>query len=76
VIKKVRTIGFTTGVMTMDINRLWIVVGLIPYSIKRQKMKNEQILTVKALFWRLTIRRKKKQVSWELYIPFIEHLRQ
>ena len=60
----------------MDINWLWILIGLIPYSIKRQEIKNEQILTVKALFWRLTIRRKAGQVSWELYIPFIEHLRQ
>jgi hypothetical protein len=59
----------------MDINWLWIVVGLIPYSSKRQEMKNEHILIVKALFWRLTIHWKEGQCSWDLYIPFIEHLR-
>ncbi len=60
----------------MDINWLWLVVGLIPYSIKLQHAKNEQVLTVKALFWRLTIRWKEEQCSGNLYIPFIEHLRQ
>ena len=60
----------------MDINWLWLVVGLIPYSSKRQHMKNELVLTVKALLWRLTIRWRKEQCSWDVYIPFIEHLRQ
>ncbi len=60
----------------MEINWLWFVVGLIPYYIRRQNTKDEQILTVKALFWRLTIRWKEGQCSWELSIPFIEHLRQ
>lgn len=60
----------------MDINLFWLVLGLIPFSIKRQHTKNEQVLTVKALFWRLTIRWRKGQCSWELSIPFIEHLRQ
>lgn len=60
----------------MDINWLWLAVGLIPYSIKRHQTKNEQLLTVKALFWRLTIRCKEGQCLWDLYIPFIEHLRQ
>jgi hypothetical protein len=52
----VRTIDFRQGVMTMDINWLWLIVGLIPYAIKRQHTKNEQVLTVKAFLWRLTIR--------------------
>lgn len=57
----------------MDFNWLWLV-GLIPYYIKRHQTKDEQLLTVKALFWRLTIRWK-EQCSWDLSIPFIEHLR-
>ena len=60
----------------MDINWLWLAVGIVPYSIKRQQTKNEQVLTVKALFWRLTICWRKGQRSWDVYIPFIEHLRQ
>ena len=70
----VRTIVFT-GVMTMDINWLWLAVGLVPYSIKRQHTKNEQLLMVKSFFWRLTIRRKDGQCSWDVYVPFIEHFR-
>lgn len=65
-----------TGVMTMQINWLWLVVGLLPYSIKQQNTKDEQLLTIKALFWRITIRYKQGKCSWDLYIPFIEHLRQ
>ncbi len=60
----------------MDINWLWLTVGFIPYSIKQQRTKDEQLLTVKALFWRLTIRWRKGHSSWDLSIPFIEHLRQ
>ena len=59
----------------MEINWFWLAVGFIPYYIKRHQTKDEQLLTVKALFWRLTIRWK-EQCSWDLYIPFIEHLRQ
>lgn len=60
----------------MQIYWLWFVVGLIPYSIKQQQKKDEHILTLKALFWRLTIRWRKEQCSWDVHIPFIEHLRQ
>ncbi len=60
----------------MQINWFWLGVGFIPYSIKRQQMKDEYILTVKALFWQLTIRWKKEQCSWDVSIPFIKHLRQ
>lgn len=60
----------------MQINWFWLIVGLVPYTIKRQQTDNEQILTIKALFWRLTIRRENGPNSWDLSIPFIEHLRQ
>jgi len=71
----VRIIVFT-GVTTMQINWLWLAVGLLPYSIKRHQAKDGQILTVKALFWRLTIRWKKGQRSWEISFPWIEHWQQ
>jgi len=60
----------------MQINWLWLVVGLLPYSIKRYQRKDEQILIVKAFFWRLTIRWKMEQCSWEIAFPWIEHWRQ
>ena len=60
----------------MNINWLWLVAGLVPYSIKRHQTRNEQVLTVKALFWRLTLRWSQKQCSWDVSISFIEHLRQ
>lgn len=60
----------------MQINWLWFFIGFIPYSLKRRQMKDEHIVTLKALFWRITIRWKKEQCIWDVYIPFIEHLRQ
>ncbi len=60
----------------MQINWLWLAVGLIPYSIKRQKTKGEQMLSIHALFWRLTIRWQNGTYSWDLSIPLITHLKQ
>jgi hypothetical protein len=60
----------------MQINWLWLVVGLVPYSIKQQQMKDEHIVTVKALFWRLMIRWKNEKCSWNLSIPLITGLKQ
>jgi len=70
-----RIIVFTRS-ETMQINWFVIVAGIVPYSIKRCQIKDEQVLSMKALFWQLIIRRKKEQLSWEIYIPFIGHLRQ
>jgi len=57
----------------MQINWLWLAVGLLPYSIKRHQLKDEQRVQVRALFWILTIHRKPRQSSWELSLPLIEH---
>lgn len=65
-----------TGVITMQVNWYWLIVGLVPYTIKQQRVKDEQVLTIKALFWRFTIRWKSGRRSWDLCVPFIEHLRQ
>jgi len=60
----------------MQINWLWLAVGLIPYSIKSQKTKGEQMLSIHALFWRLTIHWQNGTYSWDLFIPLITHLKQ
>jgi hypothetical protein len=67
---------FLTGVMTMQINLSWLIVGLLPYYIKRDKTKDRQILTVKALFWLVTIHWEKEQYLWEVSIPLVKSLRQ
>jgi len=54
----------------------WLAMGCVPYAIKRHQTKDEQILSVRALFWRLTLRWRQGRCSWEVYIPLIEHLRQ
>jgi len=57
----------------MQINWLWLAVGLMPFSIKRHQMKDEQRVHVRALFWILTIHWQQRQSSWELSLPLIEH---
>jgi hypothetical protein len=59
----------------MQINWLWLAVGLMPYSIKRQHTKNEQVVRVRALFWLLVIHWKQERCSWEISFPLIEHWR-
>jgi len=63
-----------TGVMTMQINWFLLIIGIVPYNIKRQLKKDEQVLMMKALFWQLTIRWRQGYCSWVLSIPFIEHM--
>ncbi len=59
----------------MQINWLWLVVGLLPYSIKRQRAKNEQVVGVRALLWHLSMHWRQGHCSWELSFPLIEHWR-
>jgi hypothetical protein len=63
--------------MNMFGNNLWIwfVVGLIPYYINKQRLKNGWILQVRALFWSLEIRGLQRgQDHWTVRIPVIERL--
>ena len=59
----------------MHIDWIWLLAGLIPYSITQHQTKNEQNLKVRAVFWCLTICRQHGRVSWTVSIPLIEHLR-
>lgn len=53
----------------------WLAMGFLPYAIKQHRTKDEQVLSIRALFWRLTIHWQRGQCFWEVYIPLIEHLR-
>lgn len=55
---------------------LWLAVGIIPYSVKRQHMKDEQSVRIRAMFWHLTIHWQQGRCSWEVSLPLIEHWRQ
>jgi hypothetical protein len=60
----------------MQINWFWLAIGLVPYSIKQRHTKDEQVLGIYALFWRLTIRGDHGKRSWSLSIPLITRLKQ
>ncbi len=59
----------------MQINWLWLAVGLLPYAIKRQKTKNERVVCIRALLWRLSIHWREMYCSWDISFPLIEHWR-
>jgi hypothetical protein len=59
----------------MQINWLWLAVGLLPYSMKRQKTKNERVVRIRALFWRLRIHWREMDCSLDISFPLIEHWR-
>ncbi len=63
--------------MNMNVNQLgiWLVVGLIPYHIKWQRMKDGRILEMRALFWSLVGHmRPGGRFTWTLHITLIKHL--
>lgn len=57
----------------MDINWiwLWVLVGMLPHSIKRDQEKNKQRLEIRALFWQLSICWQQRRCSWTMDIPII-----
>jgi len=59
----------------MQIHWLWLAAGLLPYSIKRQHTKHEQVLSVHSLFWLLIIRWRQGERSWEISFPWIKRWR-
>lgn len=54
----------------------WLIVGLLPYAAKRDQTRDDLVLHVQALFWRLIIQWRQGHTSWEVYLPLIERLRQ
>ena len=55
---------------------LWLIVGLLPYSIHVQKVKGDRIVKIRAIFWLLSLCvRKSGCLQWKLYVPLIEHMR-
>lgn len=58
----------------MDHLWTWLILGLIPYSIKRRQKAREWVLSIHALFWSLEISgHEQGRIDWVLRIPLIEH---
>jgi hypothetical protein len=55
---------------------IWLIVGLIPYYIKKQPSRNGWILQIRALFWSLELHRPRVGLNkWTIRVPLIERLR-
>lgn len=53
---------------------IWLLVSVVPYSIKRQQTPNMQSLVLSALFWQFCIKYQKKHCSWSFSLPWIEQM--
>jgi hypothetical protein len=53
---------------------VWLLLSIVPYSIKRQRASNMQSLVLSALFWQFSFKHQKKQYSWSFSLPWIKHM--
>ncbi len=60
----------------MQLDWHWLLIGLVPYSVKLQQTKDKQIVRIRAPFWHLTICWQQGRCSGEISFPWIEHWRQ
>jgi hypothetical protein len=49
----------------------WLLVSVVPYSIKRRKTLKLQSLVVSALFWQFCLSYQKGQYSWSFSLPWV-----
>lgn len=52
----------------------WLLLSIVPYSIKRQRTPNMQSLVLSALFWQFSLHHQKRQYSWSFSLPWIKRM--
>ncbi len=52
----------------------WLLLSIVPYSIKRRRASNMQSLLLSALFWQFSLHHQKRQCSWSFSLPWIRHM--
>lgn len=53
---------------------IWLLLSIVPYSIKRQQTPNMQSLVLAALFWQFSINSQEKRCSWSFSLSWIEQI--
>lgn len=53
----------------------WLIMGLVPYRIKRHWTQQEQTVSLQAFCWQLVMHWQDGHCSWELVIRFLKRLR-
>jgi hypothetical protein len=51
---------------------LGLMMSLIPYTVQRMHTKRDRQFVIRAVAWKLTIRRTQRDCYWSLSIPLIE----
>ena len=59
----------------MHIDWFWLLLGVIPYSIKRQYKQHIQHMYFRALLWQLSLQWQQGHCSWHITFPWIEQRR-
>jgi hypothetical protein len=65
------------GAMVMNNLWIWLVVGLVPYYMRRQYTPDgTRVVTLRALFWSLHVQRTcSGHYDWTVEVPLIKQLR-
>lgn len=53
---------------------IWLLLSIVPYSIKRRRTVNMQSLVLSALFWQFSFTYQKRQSSWSFSLPWIKRM--
>ncbi len=53
---------------------IWLLVSIVPYSIKRRQTSKMQSLALSALFWQFCLTYQKRQYSWSFSLPWIKQM--
>jgi hypothetical protein len=53
---------------------IWLLLSIIPYSIKRQRESHMQSLVLAALFWQFSLTSQKGRYAWSFSLPWVRRI--
>lgn len=53
---------------------IWLLLGIIPYSMKRRRGSHRQSLVLLALFWQFSLTSQRGQYAWSFSLLWIKHM--
>lgn len=53
---------------------IWLLLSIIPYSIKRRKGSHMQSLVLLALFWQFSLTSQRGQYAWSFSLPWVKRI--
>lgn len=53
---------------------IWLLLSIIPFSIKRRRGSNMQSLVLSALLWQFSLTYQRRQYAWSFSLPWVRHV--